>query len=196
LYAELYGVTSTGTRKRKSLFDYFHGRSKLSTWLRSVLAQRHLDLLRAGQRTVSLESESAEAPRREIRSSDFSAPADPHRDTYVKLFERALLAALAGLDARKRMLLAQYYVDRLTLAEIGRIRREHESTISRQLDRINTELRERVTQLLRDGAPPPGLDEAQIALAFEYALGDWPFDLNRALAQESSGSLPKDREKD
>src|SRR6266700_2666436 len=51
LYAELYGVSATGGR-RKSLFEYFHGRSKLSTWLRAVLAQRHVDLLRVGWRTV------------------------------------------------------------------------------------------------------------------------------------------------
>jgi len=62
LYAELYGVSPTGSGRRKSLFEYFHGRSKLSTWLRAVLAQRHVDLLRTSWRTVSLETEEGEAP--------------------------------------------------------------------------------------------------------------------------------------
>src|SRR6202051_4819268 len=57
LYAELYGVRSSADGKRKSLFEYFHGRSKLSTWLRAVLAQKHVDLLRTGGKTVSLEEE-------------------------------------------------------------------------------------------------------------------------------------------
>src|ERR1700676_4390022 len=62
LYAELYGVTPTGSGRRKSLFEYFHGRSKLSTWLRAVLAQRHVDLLRKNWRTVSLETDENQAP--------------------------------------------------------------------------------------------------------------------------------------
>src|SRR5258708_9545249 len=62
LYAELYGVTPAGSGRRKSLFEYFHGRSKLSTWLRAVLAQRHVDLLRKNWRTVSLEAEEEKGP--------------------------------------------------------------------------------------------------------------------------------------
>jgi len=185
IYAELYGISATGTQKRKSLFEYFHGRSKLSTWLRSVLAQRHVDLLRTGQRTVSLESGEHEGRRPAVAAVD-SAPADPGREKYLDMFQRALLAALAELGARQRLLLAQYYVDRLTLAEIGRVLREHESTVSRQLEQVRSELRERVTRSLRQGTPPPGLDDAQISLAFEYALEDWPFDLSRALAREET----------
>jgi RNA polymerase sigma-70 factor (ECF subfamily) len=188
LYAELYGLSATGSQKRKSLFEYFHGRSKLSTWLRSVLAQRHVDLLRTGQRTVSMDSGGAEGTRWPIAAVE-SALVDPDREKYLEIFQQALSAALAGLAPRKRLLLAQYYVDRITLSEIGRILREHESTISRQLDQVRRELRERVTQSLRTGTPPPGLDDAQIALTFEYALGDWPFDLSRALApEETAGS--------
>jgi RNA polymerase sigma-70 factor (ECF subfamily) len=219
LYAELYGVSPTGSERRKSLFEYFHGRSKLSTWLRAVLAQRHVDLLRTGWRTVSLETEE-EAPR-EITSgaaswrgssktytrksphplaqSEDSLPADPDREKYLARLDAALSAAIAGLAARERMLLACYYVDQITLAEIGRTMGEHESTVSRQLDRIRRALREDVTRTLlsgspaRDGhGPEPGLDEAQIELAFEYALSDWPFDLSRALSKgEAAADLPE-----
>src|SRR3984885_15618484 len=45
LYAELYGLREVEGR-RKSLFDYFLGRSKLTTWLHAILAQRHVDGLR------------------------------------------------------------------------------------------------------------------------------------------------------
>ncbi len=33
LYADLYGLRESSDGSRRSLFDYFHGRSKLSTWL-------------------------------------------------------------------------------------------------------------------------------------------------------------------
>jgi RNA polymerase sigma factor (sigma-70 family) len=208
LYAELYGVTPAGSGRRKSLFEYFHGRSKLSTWLRAVLAQRHVDLLRKNWRTVSLEAEEEKAPGKitaisagfalkpganhgssHSQRSDASAP-DPHREKYLARLDGALQAAIAGLPPRERMLLACYYMDQLTLAEIGRTLGEHESTVSRQLDRIRRELRESVTKTLLHGAPAQdgvgpvaALDEAQVELAFEYALEDWPFDLSRALSR-------------
>ena len=53
LYADLYGFPDR-QGKRKSLFRYFHGRSSLSTWLRAVLAQRHVDRLRTARRLEPL----------------------------------------------------------------------------------------------------------------------------------------------
>ncbi|HYL87042.1 MAG TPA: sigma-70 family RNA polymerase sigma factor [Candidatus Angelobacter sp.] len=154
LYAELYGVRSGKDGRRKSLFDYFHGRSKLSTWLRAVLAQRQVDLIRANSRTVSLDNEkNDELPRELVQRPDAAMPADPERDTYLARFDRALSVALADLTPRERMILACYYVDQLTLAEIGRMVREHESTVSRQLERVRQALRESVTGALQRGSP-------------------------------------------
>jgi RNA polymerase sigma-70 factor len=191
LYAELYGVRSGADGRRKSLFEYFHGRSKLSTWLRAVLAQKQVDLFRTSGRTVSLEAETeGEAPR-ELAGRMKSIPAepDPDREKYLGRFDKALSAALASLMPRDRMILACYYVDQLTLAEIGRLLREHESTVSRQLERLRRALRESVTQSLQreipasDGRPAePAFDAEQVELAFEYAVGDWPFDLSQALS--------------
>src|SRR6266481_3206792 len=52
LFSELYGLADRKTAER-SLFRYFHGRSSLKTWLRAVLAQRHIDSIRAGRRFAS-----------------------------------------------------------------------------------------------------------------------------------------------
>ena len=190
LYSELYGVRSGEAAQRKSLFEYFHGRSKLSTWLRALLAQKQVDLFRANSRTVSLESEMEGQPTRHLAERFESVPADPARQRYLARVEKALSAALAALTPRERLILACYYVDRQTLAEIGRMLREHESTVSRHLERIRLALRENVMQSLKRGSPPrdglpaePALDEAQVALAFEYAVEDWPFDLSEALSE-------------
>jgi RNA polymerase sigma-70 factor len=189
LYAELYGVRSDADGRRKCLFEYFHGRSKLSTWLRAILAQRQVDWIRTDSKNVSLEEETGEDARREPAERAEAAPADPHRDRYIERVDRALSSALANLAPRERLMVAAYYVDQLTLAEIGKIVHEHESTVSRQLDRIRRALRERVTEeLLRDipssdGQPAElGLDRAQVEVAFQYALEDWPFDLSQALS--------------
>lgn len=188
LYAELYGVRSSADGRRKSLFEYFHGRSKLSTWLRAVLAQKQVDLIRASGKTVSLDTATGDEAPREFAGRVETASADPDRGKYLGRVDRALSAALAGLTPRERMILACYYVDQLTLAEIGKMLREHESTISRQLERTRRALREGVTSALRSGLPAcngrpvePALDPAQVELALEYAVEDWAFDLSRAL---------------
>src|SRR5204862_7536109 len=49
LYGDLFGLQERAG-VRHSLFHYFHGRSKLSTWLRAVLSQRHIDRVRATRR--------------------------------------------------------------------------------------------------------------------------------------------------
>ncbi len=192
LYAELYGVRSDVDGRRKSLFEYFHGRSKLSTWLRAVLAQKQVDMFRTSTKTVSLEDEFEGDGPRELggRAKSISPESDPDRERYLGRFDQALSEALAGLTARDRMILACYYVDQLTLAEIGRMLGEHESTVSRQLERMRRALRESVTHALQREVPAcngrpadPPLDAAQVESAFEYALEDWPFDLSRALSR-------------
>jgi len=199
LYADLYGLSSPRGERRKSLFEYFHGRSKLSTWLRAVLAQRHIDLLRTGRKMVSLEGENKHARRLPAQTTD-PAPSDPDRERYVALLDQALSTALAALAPRERMLLACSYVDQMTLAEIGRITGEHESTISRQLNRLRRSLGEQVTRILqqatpaRDGhLPGPGLDGAQVEMAFQYALEQGGFDLSRALSKAPAAAEPREK---
>jgi RNA polymerase sigma-70 factor (ECF subfamily) len=180
LYAELYGLTSRG-ESRRSLFDYFHGRSKLGTWLRAILAQRHVDEIRRARRTESID-DPAKDPPLEIpnRATPFEAGSDePDRARFLALLQAVLAEALGALDPRERLRLAYYYVDELTLAEIGRLLGEHEATVSRKLDRVRKELRQRVDAVLRE---KKRLSEAQVRLCYEYAREEWPFDLTRALS--------------
>ena len=177
LWAELYGVGSTkasvetGT-ERRPLLTYFHGRSKLSTWLRSVLAQRHVDRIRVNRRVDPLDGDEP------AQSGTDAATADPDRDRYRTLLDAALGAALAGLEAGERLRLALYYLQGLTLAQIGRITREHEATISRKLSGTRKRLRRQIEHGLQERH---GLDEAQIRQCYRYALEDGAFDLGAAL---------------
>lgn len=140
LYAELYGITDAGGA-RQSLFRYFEGRSSLATWLRAVLAQRYVDRLRARRATEPIADDTAAPP-----------PADPDRDRYVALVRVALARAISRLAARDRLRLAAYYVQQLTLAQIGRLLGESEASASRHLARTRRELRSYVERQLRDEA--------------------------------------------
>jgi RNA polymerase sigma factor (sigma-70 family) len=222
LYAELYGLNRAaggpgkgpgdspgkgpGDIGRRPLLDYFHGRSKLSTWLRTVLAQRHVDALRATRRTDSLDHESLGPSRPAARLGARAAAAgpgkgpwdgpgkgprdfDPDRARLLPRLRRAVSAALAAAPPADRLLLSLYYVQEMKLAQIARVQGVHEATISRQLERIRRELREGVERSLVTGrvaengaAARPGLSPAEVNLCFTYALEDWSFDLGGTLS--------------
>lgn len=147
LVADLFGLDPKGTGRR-SLFDYFHGRSRLSTWLRALLSRRHIDAMRAGRRTSSLDA--VERADEIFADPTTTRPPDPDRRRLALALQQALDAALAGLDPRDRMRLACYHVDDMTLAQIGRVFGEHEATVSRKLQRIRQTVRERIDGHLRE----------------------------------------------
>jgi RNA polymerase sigma-70 factor (ECF subfamily) len=181
LYADLYGLDDRGGR-RQSLFRYYHGRSSLATWLRAVLAQRHVDRFRAERRVEPLPEDDALATMLAMATSA-SAP-DPDRDRLAPLVQAALGAAVAALVARDRLRLACYYRQGLTLAEIGRLTGEHEATASRHLTRIRRELRAGIERQLRDEC---GLTTAEIVQAQGYAMDDaGTLDLDRLLAPDGA----------
>ena len=187
LFSDLYGLAD-GKGLDRSLFRYFHGRSSLKTWLRAVLAQRHIDSLRAARRFEELPDDSTPEATRMPPLGRNVQLADPHREHYVSLFTRALQAALDRLDTLEKDRLRLYYAEEKTLAEIGRLLGEHESSVSRHLERVRGDLRQTVEEILRcgfvaaNGSPAqPGLSDAEIALCFEYSAENTPIDLEKLL---------------
>jgi len=182
LFADLYGLAGRDAPSR-SLFRYFHGRSSLKTWLRAVLAQRHVDRIRAARKFDSLDEPPDGEARRVREPATQQPPPDPRRGLYLERFEKALADALASLDERDRSRLQLYYGENRTLAEIGRLIGEHESSVSRNLERVRRELRATVEELLRakaaDRNGEAGFDDAQIALAVQYAAEDAAIDLEK-----------------
>jgi RNA polymerase sigma factor (sigma-70 family) len=205
LFADLYGLTagknpgtdgaSSATKSStRSLFRYFHGRSSLKTWLRAVLAQRHIDSIRFSRRFAEFEDDNALAAVIPIDQS----PPDPHRSRYLTLLSAAFESALAALDPRDRDRLRLYYSEQQTLAEIGRALGEHESSVSRNLERIRRDLRRDVEAALRKARPAvnglssqPGLSDQEIALCFQYASEDAPIDFDKLFPQPSDAPTTK-----
>src|SRR5437660_5673829 len=150
LFSELYGLAG-GKGAERSLFRYFHGRSSLKTWLRAVLAQRHIDSIRAGRRFEELAEDGTGDGGLRTQHHPPVHPLDPHRERYVAFFTRALQTALNHLDPQEKDRLRLYYAEEKTLAEIGGLLGEHESSVSRHLDRVRRDLRQAVEGLLRYG---------------------------------------------
>jgi RNA polymerase sigma-70 factor (ECF subfamily) len=171
LFAELFGLAD-GKRGERSLLRYFHGRSSLKTWLRTVLAQRHIDRLRESKRWEAFEGEDGNGELKQVvpgRASAVPALQDPHREKYAGLFVAALNVCLATLEKQDRLRLELYYARQMTLAEIGEKLGEHESSVSRNLERLRRELRTAVEEHLRMAS---NLSEAECVLCLQYAAED------------------------
>lgn len=188
LFSDLFGLMD-GKRGERSLFRYFHGRSSLRTWLRTVLAQRHVDYIRSRRRIESLDAEDGEklvlVPERVHQPLR-----DPHRAHYLSCFSSALEHCLKLLHAGDRERLELYYVRQMKLAEIGRQLGEHESSVSRNLERIRQELRRLAERHLRDAF---SLSDAQIQQCFEYAAEDVPIDFRQLFPDAKLGDSRANR---
>jgi RNA polymerase sigma-70 factor (ECF subfamily) len=176
IYADLFG-TEERAGIRRSLFDYFHGRSSLAGWLRAVLAQRAVDRARASRRLEPL-------PEPDTPGELSIRPAAPEVDGERRLamVRAALAAALHQLPPRERLRLSFYYARGLKLAAVGRVLGESEATVSRKLARCRAEVRHAVERRLRERH---GLNDAQVTEAFELARTDPAFDLARALPPDA-----------
>jgi RNA polymerase sigma-70 factor (ECF subfamily) len=177
LFAELYGLEERDGRRR-SLLDYYHGRAKLSTWLRTVLAQRHVDALRVSARTLSIDDNEQHAGE----PSDPTPPVEPGRARYIELVQQSLDAALSALEAQDRLRLRLYYGEGLKLAQVGRILGEHEATVSRKIDRARREIRRLTEQQLRERH---GLSAEQVRECLEHAASAPELDASSVLAGDS-----------
>ncbi len=142
LLADLYGMDAERPG-RHSRLAYFHGRSSLKTWLHAVLYQKFVDEFRRESRLEPLPEEFGEPA-----ATERSVSADDDR-RYAALLGEAVGAALADLPPPEKLLLSWYYVQGLKLHEIGRLRREHEATVSRRLESLRKKLRKRIENHLR-----------------------------------------------
>ena len=175
LNAELYGIPNSDSR-RISKLDYYMGRGSLEGWLRTVLTRRHIDRCRTHSGDVSLD-EQIDHGASFAQSPPMTAPVGDDRVAV------AIAQTLAELSHEERFLLASYYLDQRTLADIGRQTGVHESTVSRKLDRLAGTLRKRVRRRLQSaGVHPRRCDE----LLREIDVRDIDVDVAANLKQERS----------
>jgi RNA polymerase sigma-70 factor, ECF subfamily len=174
LYAELFGLSERGGARRCPL-DSYRGRGSLLGWLRTTLAQRFVDHHR---RTF-----------REEPLAEFDAPGpDCGPEATISLgpmLAQAVEEALQCVDVEDRFLLAAYFLDDRTLAQIAAVLRVHEATVSRRLRRAAESVRKEVVRdLMKAGMSRRAADEA---------LGTDPrdVDLKMDLKKVLQGPKPK-----
>jgi RNA polymerase sigma-70 factor (ECF subfamily) len=172
LYADLYG-TRTAEGRRISKLDSYTGRGSLEGWLRAVLAQEHVNRYRQQQRLVSLEERTEAGVQFQAEEPDPTQALDSR-------LEEATDQALASLAAEDKFILASYYLDGRTLADIARLVGVHESTVSRRLEKITVSTRKSIfAGLVKRGMSPKEAEQAM-----EVEVSELSLDVRRRLMQE------------
>jgi RNA polymerase sigma-70 factor (ECF subfamily) len=162
LYAELFGLNTREGERRCPLLSY-RGRGSLMGWLRTTLAQRHVDHYRHSRRLEQLDDSMDE-----IVNSEPDAPTQTPAVELSQL-QQAIEHALQKRDGEECFLLAAYYLDGQTLLQIAHVLGVHEATVSRKLRRATADMRKQVLKNLQRG----GLSRR----AAEEALGADPRDV-------------------
>ena len=172
LYADLYGTIGRDGQRTSKLSSYT-GRGSLEGWLRTVMAQEHVNRYRRQRRLISLDEEVEEGIQFAV-AEEVSIPAvDPR-------IESAVDSVLNELHPEDRFVLASYFMDGRTLAEIGRTLGVHESTISRKLDKLVKLLRKNILAVLVRS----GMSRRQAQEALEVDVRDLSVNIRSRLSQE------------
>jgi RNA polymerase sigma-70 factor, ECF subfamily len=173
IYAELYGTTTRDGQRTSKLASYT-GRGSLEGWLRTVMVQEHVNRYRRQRRLVSLDEETEEGVQFATPPSEPAIAVDPR-------VEAAIDEVLLTLSSEDRFVLASYFLDERTLAEIARTLGVHESTISRKLDKLAKSLRKQILA----GLGRRGMSRRQAQEALEVDVRDLRLNIRSRLAQET-----------
>ena len=184
LYADLYGTTTRDGQRVSKLASYT-GRGSLEGWLRTVMAQEFVNRFRRQRRLVSLDEESEDGAQFAATVPEPAAVVDPR-------VEGATDDVLSRLAAEDRFILASYYLDGRTLAEIARMLAVHESTISRKLDKLARAVRKQIVAALER----KGMSRRQAEEALEVDVRDLQVNIRERLAQETASQAFSDKKEE
>ncbi|MGH9510750.1 MAG: RNA polymerase sigma factor [Terriglobales bacterium] len=173
IYADLYG-TALREGCRVSKLASYTGRGSLEGWLRTVIAQEYVNQYRRRRRLVSFEEETE-------AGTPFAAPLGAAEVPIDSRLEASTDEALATLPAEDRFVLASYFLDDKTLAEIARILSVHESTVSRKVNRLLKSLRKQILA----GLGRRGMSRRQAEEALQVDIRDFRVNIRKSLTQET-----------
>ena len=133
---------------RPAKLRQYTGRGALDSWVCTVAIRTALMLLRSGQRAEV-------QPREELPIA--AADGDPElelvRQEHLDEFRQAVRQAVAALESQERNLLRLYFIERITLQQLGVMHGMHASTVMRRLREIRglvlDETRRRLREQLR-----------------------------------------------
>ncbi len=138
----LFDEVSTLRNGRVPIAAY-SGRGPLRRWLRSIA-------IRQASRRVARERRDVQTHRElhtVLRQLDEDVEVEHLRKNFLAEYEAALAGAVQSLQTEERNILRQYFIDGLSIDELGRLYQVHRSTAARRVTRA----RDRVSSSIVDG---------------------------------------------
>jgi RNA polymerase sigma-70 factor, ECF subfamily len=132
----------------------YAGRGPLRAWVRSIAVRTAIKHLRSEARQVPVDEEVF---------LEFAAAADnpelePFKQRYREQFRAAFSDALARLPVRQRNLLRHYFLDGMSIDEIGALYRVHRATAARWVNDLREEFQAAVRAALEGRVALQGSD--------------------------------------
>ena len=171
LYADLFGTRTRADGSRISKLESYSGRGSLEGWLKTVLVQMYVDRFREQKRLFPLQD-----------GIDLALPDQPATCSLgeIALVTEVTDAVLEKLASEERFLLAAYYLDGETFAEIGRIIKMHESSVKRRIDKTLAGLRKAIVS----GLCKAGIEKSKAREMLSVDVRDLTLDIRARLAQQ------------
>jgi RNA polymerase sigma-70 factor len=164
----------------ESKIAQYHGLGSLEGWLKVVVHRMAIDQIRLHQRDIPVEELETELPSNSShgKADQNVEERDIHRAR--QMVSECLVTALEQLSAQERLVLNLYYLKGVNLKGIGQFLKAHESTASRLLDRLKTQLQRSVSKQLQEKFK---VRKTEVPHVIQLAEGHLEIDLKRILSQ-------------
>jgi RNA polymerase sigma-70 factor, ECF subfamily len=164
----------------ESKIAQYHGLGSLEGWIKVVVHRMAIDQIRLHRRDVPIEDMEAELPSNSAhgRADESIKERDTHRAR--EMVSQCLTTALEQLNAQERLVLNLYYLNGVNLKGIGQFLKAHESTASRLIERLKTQLHKSVNKQLQDKFK---VRKTEVPHLIELAQGHLEIDLKKILSQ-------------
>ena len=166
--------------RAESKISQYHGLGSLEGWVKVVVHRMAIDQTRLHQRNVPIEELDVEIPSNFANGSADESLKQRESDHAREMVSQCLTVALAQLSTQERLVLNLYYLQDVNLKGIGRLLKAHESTASRLLDRIKTQLQKSVRKQLQEKF---NIRKTEVSHVLDLAQQDLGIDLRKILSE-------------
>jgi RNA polymerase sigma-70 factor len=150
LLTDLFLPSTSGSSKGENKIGQYHGMGSLEGWIKVVIHRLAIDRFRIQQKNVSLEDLAVEPASTEPARQTIHSIEHFEMQRALEMVSSSLATALAQLSTQEKLILNLYYLQNVNLKDIGKWLKVHESTVSRLLERLKTQLRKTVNKRLQD----------------------------------------------
>ena len=164
----------------ESKIAQYHGLGSLEGWIKVVVHRMAIDQIRLRRREVPIEELEVELPSNSAhgKADESIKERDTHRAR--DMVSQCLTTALEQLSSQERLVLNLYYLKGVNLKGIGQFLKAHESTASRLVEKLKTQLHKSVNKQLQDRFK---VRKTEVSHLIELAQGHLEIDLKKILSQ-------------